>query len=568
MAALDIAGNFAAGQESTLRRRQARQLERAADYELDEIEQARQRRHQRRKAAGLFYGYEVPGYEEVQTTNDDPLWTKLMNWWKDRRATRVEPSTQLSEIDLGGLPQRRSAIPTMADGGAIEEELARRNVANRARYETARTERALSPSQIAERRGTNRPGVVRRAINSRAGRGGVATAGIAGAITGGRTPTEQYRERFGLEPSEREGIPRMLEDVAVRALGVSSDVGNALTLGQAGRFYRDLQPEEATPPSPGAALPVAAQPSGSASTATPDEALADQAIQDGTAMAEEAAAQNAPPGDIDFSQVDWRPDEIPNMTVGDWVEYRNVMVDTMLAEGASMQEAMQTVTRMQQQNAVDYMSQAEYHLGMGNPQAAASSLRMAFQYFPNGSDVQLGVYQDPETGQPALLGRGYNEETGEPMGNPMYLSSERLAALRANFADPSNFLAWTKDWRDEAFREREFSLERQKAESQAQYQDRLGRAALRRADADVIAAQGRAAGGGRTQADLDRALAAFERTTELLGLTDEQTANRLTAAMGEIYSQNPGIPYTTVIDFVERAHAEGSLEQMLTDMGL
>lgn len=75
-------------------------------------------------------------------------------------------------------------------------------------------------------------GKVGRAITSPVG---VGLAGGLGAMKGFETDTEQYAKRFGLEHTE----PGFMRDLGVRALGVASDVGDALTLGQASRLYRD-----------------------------------------------------------------------------------------------------------------------------------------------------------------------------------------------------------------------------------------------------------------------------------------------------------------------------------------
>lgn len=67
----------------------------------------------------------------------------------------------------------------------------------------------------------------------------VGLAGGFGAMKGLETDTEQYAKRFGLENTE----PGLLRDTGIRALGVASDIGDALTLGQASRLYRDTDQE-------------------------------------------------------------------------------------------------------------------------------------------------------------------------------------------------------------------------------------------------------------------------------------------------------------------------------------
>lgn len=65
----------------------------------------------------------------------------------------------------------------------------------------------------------------------------LAASGIGGAVTAYNTPTEDYRERFGMETDD----PSLAGDLGVRGLGVLSDVGNAATFGMLGRNFADKQ---------------------------------------------------------------------------------------------------------------------------------------------------------------------------------------------------------------------------------------------------------------------------------------------------------------------------------------
>ena len=65
----------------------------------------------------------------------------------------------------------------------------------------------------------------------------LAASGIGGAVTGYNTPTEDYRERFGMETND----PSLAGDLGVRGLGVLSDVGNAASYGILGRNFADKQ---------------------------------------------------------------------------------------------------------------------------------------------------------------------------------------------------------------------------------------------------------------------------------------------------------------------------------------
>lgn len=74
---------------------------------------------------------------------------------------------------------------------------------------------------------------------------GVGYLGAASSLfANAATPSEQYRERFGIgdqSPEELGTFKGFAKDFGVRALGYASDLGNAMTFGQAGRFYADKQ---------------------------------------------------------------------------------------------------------------------------------------------------------------------------------------------------------------------------------------------------------------------------------------------------------------------------------------
>jgi phage I-like protein len=237
-----------------------------------------------------------------------------------------------------------------------------------------------------------------------------------------------------------------------------------------------------------------------------------------------------------------------------------------MMQGMKPAEAHAEVTRMQQQGFVDYAQQALMHLQGGNPNAAATALRAAYQYFPNGTDVQLGVQQGKD-GQPVIVGQGRDEETGEPKGQPMIINGERLAVMIENFSNPDAFRTWTKDWRDEQFNRQKYEeVEKPEAESNARYRDRAGRAALVNAEADRIRA-GASGAGGRRQVDLDRANAAFTDAVELMGYTDEAGADQIMSLMSQIYARSSW-QYPEVIDFVRKAKREGRLPEVMEALGL
>lgn len=66
-------------------------------------------------------------------------------------------------------------------------------------------------------------------------KGAVPLTLLTAAAQGLATPTESYEKRFGLKGGT------LAKDLGIRTLGVASDIGDVLTLGQASRFYRDKQ---------------------------------------------------------------------------------------------------------------------------------------------------------------------------------------------------------------------------------------------------------------------------------------------------------------------------------------
>jgi hypothetical protein len=91
---------------------------------------------------------------------------------------------------------------------------------------------------------TNIPGISGNVAKSGLGRGYVLGSLAATAADVATTPTEQYRERFGLgdyNPDDGDGM-RFAKDLGVRTLGAASDLGNNMTLRLAGKhLYRDMQ---------------------------------------------------------------------------------------------------------------------------------------------------------------------------------------------------------------------------------------------------------------------------------------------------------------------------------------
>ena len=379
------------------------------------------------------------------------------------------------------------AIRRFADGGmsaearAYQEELARREaskpettVDRSAEKPQSRTQQAKAKVKDAAGKAGQKAssavsgspearasmGKGRSALNSKAGALYVAGAGIDAAITGYNTDTEDYYERFGFTPesqrtgderttsvSEGAGITDFLKEVftggqagremLARALGVSSDLANSLSFGQAEKMFRDKQQGAAvaTPAAPAAPAPAEERkidPSvGPTRTARPKEPT--------EAPVEEAAPKVDPIQWIDAVNSGATADDIPHQSVKDWEDYRYEQVDAMLRQGIDSQTANDRVTAVQHRGFIQYGTHAMQLLANGQLEAAAMALRTAYQYFPNGADVSFGIQNNQ------LVSMGRDENTGEPIGSPMIITADRLSAQLENFSKPGAFSVWTKD---------------------------------------------------------------------------------------------------------------------------
>lgn len=119
----------------------------------------------------------------------------------------------------------------------------------------------------------NIPGISGNVAKSGLGRLAVAGALGATAFDGFDTPTEQYRERFGLgqaNPNDSNGM-QLAKDLGVRTLGLASDLGSNATLGLAAKFYRDKQNIAAN--APAVAPVVATTPATEAKVSAPAQAM-------------------------------------------------------------------------------------------------------------------------------------------------------------------------------------------------------------------------------------------------------------------------------------------------------
>jgi len=300
---------------------------------------------------------------------------------------------------------------------------------------------------------------------------------------------------------------------------------------------------------PKSALPVA--PSAPATGGAPSA----PALSGGAPSAPQLSAG---PQMVDFGQIDALPEDVPGMATKDWERYRAKRLAIAARRGESLRDVDMEVTQMQMGGFQRYGQQALALMQAGNLRGAASAMRAAFQYFPNGNDVKLGIHQ----GQ--IIGYGMDEETGKPVGKPMVLNVDTTARMLENFSNPQAWRMWTKDWHQMAMDEKKF--ERDKAVSEEQLAQ--GRAGLNlRAEANQIAAAAAktramvalnsAVRGGLKPSDLTSTSRYFsEALAEMVGLSDPRLAVALASKAAEAWAANPGTPPATILDMVVEANAD------------
>lgn len=271
-------------------------------------------------------------------------------------------------------------------------------------------------------------GAIRKGANAL----GKVAAPLALGETGMRvfdTPTEDYRKRFGMETDD----PSFLGDVAARTLGAASDLGSVLTFGAADRFYRDKQqapeaiPTEAAPAPATAPAPAEAIPSGPTTRggAAPRPAPVDPKFE------------VPDPAAIDWSKL--KGVDIPQYDTKDWVEFRQqaaeeyIMTHRGVTNADAEMYADQQVTAMQQSGFMQYLKQTAVLLNAGDAESAAKAAAMAFHFMPTGTSVKPGVYN----GKAVLF--PYDEETGQPEGNPVVLTPQLLSDIATQFGNPANW---------------------------------------------------------------------------------------------------------------------------------
>ena len=155
------------------------------------------------------------------------------------------PSAYPSADDIRRAQQNRIGGPQMRDVSGITRDVNRSLPSTTVNTPSTTSSPSASPSNPAPTQGGGFGAGVRNFVNNSKLVKGTGYLGAASALfANAATPSEDYRERFGFgdqSPEDLGTAKGFAKDFGVRALGYASDLGNALTFGQAGRLYADKQ---------------------------------------------------------------------------------------------------------------------------------------------------------------------------------------------------------------------------------------------------------------------------------------------------------------------------------------
>ncbi len=615
---------FQGGADWRQRYRANKQFEKARDLAIEggtyDMEARRAARKLRDPDTSAVLGQLDPNsVQDWSGGLQDPFATRLMDWFKSRKAKKQK---RKQALDMGGegafetsnpvgtgdepagyntgegelgsignpMPENMPseaetfAYPEYADGGRISEEDAIKR-AEKWNREGTRNARVEIAKDAVKRTGRKAIDVAKKAddavgrFTGRAAEGsgalskakaGAKRLGAAGALAGtaittATTDTDQYRKRFGMETDD----PSLAGDIAARTLGAASDLGSILTFGAADRLYRDKQEQEAPAPEAFTDAGVEATPQDISSP----EPMAYSASASSSRRRSALPTEPEAPMDVaDFSDVDIDPREVPDMKTNDWVQYRAQMVDAARRSGNpdAVGKVNDMVTEMQLKGFLNYGQQGFALQQAGNLKGAMAAYRAAFQYFPNGNDVEFGLHKGRD-GRQQIVGVGVDEQTGKVVpGTQMVMDPERVTTLLENFKNPAAFRMWTKDWRDNQFRERTYKeVTKPMAQAQADYMATNADANEARAEAAAIRAQMSASGGaGGGGANMRNAEHAFRERMGEMAMQDPEKADYLAAIMSQVKARNPGTPDNQIMYAIIQAEKDGSLGKRLAAMGI
>lgn len=385
-----------------------------------------------------FSGIEMPEYEFADGTSGG-----LGDWLDDEKAGKPKRDGYDPKSDV---KERVDANKAARKAGGAAREAVPTQVIDRSGEKTLGQKVAAKAGQAAKYEGyglASKPGAgMLSKVGRFAGRaaaplaiGGAAAGGIRGALD-----AETTGDGFW-------------SDVGQRAVGAGKGVVAGL-LDPIGAFTGDSG--EAEPP-PEEAVPTRSSGPSRRYSARNAQAPAPGPGASGgapSAIPAAAPAEEADPmAGFDVSKIP--AEEIPNVSVKDWEQFRAENIKELVANGMSYAEAWDKVDQQtvatQQRGFMHFAKQAYMALGKEGKYspAAASAARAAFQYLPSTTDIKVGNYNGH------LVAFSIDEETGQQVGTPMVITPDFLQAAMVNFADPKAWAEHAQDNRklDQADRE-------------------------------------------------------------------------------------------------------------------
>lgn len=408
-------------------------------------------------------------------------------------------------------------------------------------------------------------------------------AGLSAIDTYG-TGTDEYRRRYeglfggAFEHEEDDwGITGLGKDMAVRGIGAMEDFGNTLLeplswVGlREGHGRYDEEGAMGVDPAAGAALEENLPPPPEDTAQTPSEE-----DPPGTAPAREAMFSDevqlggddgdltTPDQILDLSSevTVIPPDEIPRHTTDEWAANRDRLMRAAVLMGDDPFEVAKQVTENQIMNFNQYALQAQHHIVRGDLMGAARAMTVAYQYFPNGSDVSFGM-QKGKDGKMYLVGLGKDEKTGEVVGTPQLITEQTLGRQIEASQNPDVWQMWTKDMHELELKYKEFDLARDEAE----HRIAIGREDARSRRIAAEAAETRAwadmYGGGEGSLPTYSQVTAAEKEIKndlryegtQLQLTPDQTT-QVSGLIADIYAKT-GIHYGRLTPLFVKGMEEG-----------
>jgi len=207
-------------------------------------------------------------------------------------------------------------------------------------------------------------------------------------------------------------------------------------------------PAAAPPPSPtGGSGPGAAQVSSRTKVAT--------STTPGTSAVDGTAQPGQLSSNFDFSKLNIDQSKVPSVDPAEWDDMKKDAVAQMVGHGVNPLEAHvkadDQVSDYQHRQFLQLMQQGIALDRSGNKQGAMAAIKAAYQYMPNGHDVQLGL--DQRTGN--IIGFTHDMKTGQPSGAHV-LDQANLNGLLSTYADPNNFRKELQDYQGMNLRKQEY----------------------------------------------------------------------------------------------------------------